>query len=265
MVIAFFLLTFAATWCCYLGAAMAAGPESRPSALATMLLYAGTFGPSLVAVSITAASEGRAGVVRLFAPVLRWDVPARFYAFAVGYMAAIKLAAALVHRAIAGAWPRFGEIPWYVLPAAVIISTPVQAGEEIGWRAYAFPRLLTRLGFLPASIVLGIVWAAWHLPLFFIPGVDLYHQSFWLFLLAVTPLSVAMGWLYVKTGGSVLLTMLMHSAVNQTTLLVSAGDAAATSPFAWATIALLWMGARWCARSIVNAGSSACRGASLPS
>ena len=272
MLIAFFLLTFAASWSCYFGAAMAApaGPASSP--FATTLLYAGTFAPSLVAIATTAAAGGRAGVTSLLAPVFRWDVRARWYVFAVGYIAAIKLVAAIVHRAITGAWPRFGEIPWYLALAAVFVSTPVQAGEEIGWRAYALPRLVTRMGFLRGNIVLGVVWAAWHLPLFFIPGVDLYRQSFWLFLLAVTPLSVAMGWLYVQTRGSVLLTMVLHSAVNQTTLVVSAGGTTGTTPFtlsgppfSWTTIALLWIGAAWFARTPISAASAACSEAALPS
>ena len=272
--IVFFLLTFAASWGCYLAAAAAAraGTDGAgaASALAPVLLYAGTFAPSIVAVSIEAAARGRTGVDALLAPVLRWDVPVRWYVFALGYMPAIKLAATLGHRLISGGWPRFGEIPWYLLLAAVIVSTPVQAGEEIGWRGYAFPRLAAQLGFARASILLGIIWSVWHLPLFFIPGVDIYHQSFPLFLLAVTPLAVAMGWLYLQTAGSVLLTMVMHSAVNQTTLAVSAGSPADTNPFsfsatpfAWLTIAFLWIGAVWCIRNNVTAGSAA-RKAALP-
>ena len=87
-------------------------------------------------------------------------------------MAAIKLAVALVHRIATGAWPRFGDTPWYIMVAAIAISTPVQAGEEIGWRGYALPRLAARFGFARGSILLGLIWACWHLPLFFIPGTD---------------------------------------------------------------------------------------------
>jgi hypothetical protein len=57
----------------------------------------------------------RALLSRLFA----WRVSARWYVFAVSYIAAIKLVVALVHRIVTGAWPRFGDTPWYVMIAAV--------------------------------------------------------------------------------------------------------------------------------------------------
>lgn len=65
-------------------------------------------------------------------------------------------------------------------------------------------------------MLLGVIWAFWHLPLFFLPGADKYGQSLPFFLLSVTALSVAIVWLYVHTKVNLLLTMLMHSAVNQT-------------------------------------------------
>jgi len=113
--------------------------------------------------------------------------------------------------------------PWNIalIVGAIMISTPVQSGEEIGWRGYALPRLAARMGFARAGVLLGVIWAAWHLPFFFVPGIDMYRQSFLLFVFSVTALSVAITWLYVRTNGSLLLTMLMHSAVNQTVGIVS--------------------------------------------
>jgi len=177
-------------------------------------------------------------------------VAAPWYLFAVGYTAAIKLAVALVHRVAIGAWPRFGNEPWYLIPAAILVSTPFQAGEEIGWRGYALPRLAARFGLTRASILLGLIWGCWHLPQFFIPEADTYGQSFFVFVLQATALSVAMAWLYAHTNGSLLLVMLMHAAVNNSKDIVPSAVPGATNVFglssslvARLTVTLLWISA----------------------
>src|SRR5262252_4334852 len=73
-----------------------------------------------------------------------------------------------------------------------------------------------RWGLGRASLVLGVIWAVWHLPLFWLHGADTEGQSFPLYLLQVTALSVAIAWLWWRTGGSLTLTMLLHSAINNT-------------------------------------------------
>src|SRR6185436_9669250 len=200
--------------------------------------------------ALTARAEGGEGVRALLGRLFAWRVGVRWYVFAVGYIAAIKLAVALIHRALYGAWPRFGTETWYVIAAATVFSTVIggQAGEEIGWRGYALPRLASRLGLGGAGVLLGVIWAVWHLPLFFIAGTNTYGQSFPLYLLQVTALSVAMTWLYAHTNGSLLLTMLMHSAVNQSKDIVPSAVIGATNAFAlstsrpaWLTVALLWI------------------------
>jgi membrane protease YdiL (CAAX protease family) len=124
---------------------------------------------------------------------------------------------------------------------ALVVSTPVQAGEEIGWRGYALPRLASRLGLPWASIVLGIVWASWHLPLFYVPLEGNYGQSFPLYVAAVTALSVAMAWLYWRTNGSLLLTMLMHAAVNNTSGIVRSPVSSTVDPFAVTPSVVTWL------------------------
>jgi hypothetical protein len=93
------------------------------------LLILGTFAPSLVAFGLTARAEGAAGMQGLLRRAIEWPSTLRWYLFAVGYLAAIKLAVVVIHRLLAGAWPRFGTEPWYLIAAAIVISTPVQAGE----------------------------------------------------------------------------------------------------------------------------------------
>lgn len=253
-ILKFISLTYAVSWTCFITALVLSGSVGSfvpaLSVFRTPLLLLGTFTPSLVALGLTARDEGFLGIQALLRPVFASRVAARWYLFAIGYLPAIKVIVAIVHRVITGSWPRFGDEPWYLIVAAIVISTPVQAGEEIGWRGYALPRLAVRVGLARASLLLGLIWACWHLPLFFIPGVDNYGQSFPIFVLGVTALSVAIAWLYANTNGSLLLTMLMHSAVNQTVGIVPSAVANAANPFALSTSlvasltnAFLWIAA----------------------
>jgi CAAX protease family protein len=250
----FFALTYAMSWTCFVAAfVMVRGhvPAAAGTSLPVMMFgLLGTFAPSIVALGLTAQSEGVAGVQSLLGRIFKWRVGVRWYVFAAGYFPMIKFGVALVHRIAVGVWPRFGVEPWYVLAIATVLSTPIQAGEEVGWRGYALPLLAARLGLGRASLLLGIVWAIWHLPLFFVPGVANYGQSFVIFALQVTAVSVPMAWLYARTGGSLLLVMLMHGANNQTRNIVpsavsGAAHALTLSTYlpAWLTVTLLWIAA----------------------
>ncbi len=241
----FFLITFAVTWTC--GFAAMSLPR-EPGILVYALMMIGTFAPALVGIALTRSEEGPEAVRSLVGRVLQTDVALRWYVFAVAFMPAIKLAVAVTHYGIRGTWPQVGAEPWYLFVMALFISTPVQSGEEIGWRGYALPRLSKQFGLRGASLTLGIIWGVWHLPYFLVPGVDNYRQSFPVFVLGVTAISVAFAWLYAKTKGSLLLTMLMHSAVNQTTAALPGAIANATNPFgfnasltAWLTVMFLWL------------------------
>ena len=242
----FFLLTFALAWGAW-GVAIAIW-SSAVSILRWPVFLVGVFAPAIVALAFTARTGGRAGVSALLGRIGRWRVGLGWYLFAAGCMAGIKLAAALLHRLLTGAWPRFGETSWLLMALAIVPSAWVQAGEEIGWRGHALPGLAARMGLARASVLLGVIWAAWHLPLFFWPQSDTYGQSFPVYLLQVTALSVAMAWLYWRTGGSLLLVMLMHAAVNNTKDIVPSAVPGATDPFslhsslvAWLSVGLLWV------------------------
>jgi uncharacterized protein len=258
-ILAFFSLTLLLTWGFWLAATVAPGgfgSTAYPRAgVPALLFYLGVFSPAFVAIALTRRERGWDGVRALLRRLFAADVRLRWYLFAIGYMAAIKLAAAVVYRAITGTWPHFGDAPWILLLGATLLSTVVggQSGEEIGWRGYALPRLASRMGLGAASVLLGVIWASWHLPLFYIEGIPTTGASFPLYLIQVTALSVAVAWLYWHTGGSLLLTMLMHAAINNTTEIVpSIVDRPPPSPFGlsvspigWITAALLWIPATY--------------------
>jgi uncharacterized protein len=162
--LAYVLLTFILAWAAWFAAAALAAPgDTGFFGVRGPLFLLGVFAPALVALALTAGSEGGPGVGRLLERIGRWRVDARWYAFAIGYFAAIKLAAALIHRVATGAWPRFGDTSWALMLGGILVSTWVQAGEELGWRGYALPRLAAHLGLAGASILLGGLWALWHL------------------------------------------------------------------------------------------------------
>jgi len=239
------MLAYALMWACFISVAVAIPAHTL---IGQALLLLGAFSPALAALWLTARAEGDTGVRALLSGVIRWRVGLQWYLFAAGYTVAIKLLVALIHRLAAGAWPRFGNLPWYVIIMAIAISTPFQAGEEVGWRGYALPRMAARLGLARASILLGLIWAVWHLPQFFIPEVDTYKQSFVVFVLQVTALSVAIAWLYARTNGSLLLPMLLHAAVNNSKDIVPSAVPGGTRIFglssslvAWLTVTLLWV------------------------
>ena len=242
--LSFFAIAYAITWTCFTIVAA----TDLPAAVRGGLVLAGAFAPAMAALALTARREGGDAVRALVSRVVQWQVPVRWYAFALFYAVAIKLTVAGIYRAATGGWPRFGSEPLYEIPFAIAFSTPFQAGEEIGWRGYALPRMAARLGLRRASLVLGAVWAVWHLPQFWIRQGDTYGQSFPFFAVEVVAMSVALAWLWAKTGGSLLLPMLLHAAVNNSKDIVPSAEPGAAhvfglshSPVAWLTAVVLWV------------------------
>jgi membrane protease YdiL (CAAX protease family) len=112
-------------------------------------------------------------------------------------------------------------------PLAVFIS--LMSGpwsEEFGWRGFALDPLLQRFGTLGGSVLLGLLWGLWHLPLYLMPGT--WHAAmgfrlagFWTFLVLNIGLALVMTWVYLATGRSILTAILLHFAANFSSQLVA--------------------------------------------
>lgn len=86
--------------------------------------------------------------------------------------------------------------------------------EEPGWRGFALPKLLARYSPVKASLILGVIWACWHLPLFLAPSLAQSNIPVGLFILTGIALSVIFAWSYLATGGSILITIILHAGIN---------------------------------------------------
>ncbi|MFC7096197.1 CPBP family intramembrane glutamic endopeptidase [Halobaculum marinum] len=213
-VVAFLLLAFGWSWGVWGPQALAAEGVIRA---APTLPAVGAFGPTVAAFVLVAYADGWSGVRRLAARAVRVDFPRRWLA------PALLLAPALVVLAlgVAFATDTAPSFPWagspVVLPVAfvfvLLLGGPVQ--EEFGWRGYLLDPLQERLSALGGGVAVGLIWALWHVPLFYVPSETIYYRrSFVGFAVSITLLSVLLTWLYNNTNGSLLPALLLHATWN---------------------------------------------------
>lgn len=216
--ITFFGLTFALSWVIWLPkAAVAHGVETPLVVTLAELPQVGAFGPSVAAILLVGASRGFRGVLAL----LRRAVDVRFEKRWLVPVLLLPPAIVLGALAVAVAQGETPEYPWAGQPVVLavafvfilLLGGPLQ--EEFGWRGVALDPLQSRFGALGGSLVLGIVWAVWHVPLFFIPSETIYYDNPFLgFLVSITLFSVLLAWVYNNTNGSLLPVILMHATWN---------------------------------------------------
>jgi membrane protease YdiL (CAAX protease family) len=211
--VAFFVLAFGITWVVWV-------PRAAGVPVGTVgQLW--TWAPAVAALLAAALTGGRAAVGELGARLVRWRVDWRWYAVVILGPAGFSLAVAIFYALLGGSWmaaapPALrGETPLVLLPLFLLVLFVTDGvGEELAWRGFALPRLLTRYNALVASLVLGVLWAAWHLPLVWTEGAPLYQQPVWLLLLDMTAKSVLFTWVFLHTRGSLLLAALLHATTN---------------------------------------------------
>ena len=181
------------------------------------LTVIGTLGPLVAAVIVTAQEGGREGLRSLLSRVVRWRVAPIWYGVTILGPLAITLAAVALHATLGGRMPSLGALIGalpVVLLTALYMLIFVALGEEVGWRGYALPALQERHNALVSSLILGVLWALWHLPLFFNPDTLYGNLPFLLFLAYLVPFTMLITWVSNSTGGSVLMAMIFHAFMN---------------------------------------------------
>jgi membrane protease YdiL (CAAX protease family) len=129
-----------------------------------------TWAPAIAALFTAALTGGRPAVRELGERLVRWRVGWQWYVVVLLGPAAFSLSVAVLYALLGGSWPAaippaLSEEALVMLPIfLVILALTDGLGEEPAWRGFALPRLLARHNALVASLILGVLWALWHLP-----------------------------------------------------------------------------------------------------
>jgi membrane protease YdiL (CAAX protease family) len=212
---AFFMLTFVLAWSIWLPLGLLS-PENY------VLSLPGAWAPTVSALILLRLSEGREGVGRFLKKALHWRVGVQWYLvvlFGIAVIAYLAIGAGILLGIPAPEVSLPSGLPREALPIIFLINIFVGGplAEDIGWRGYILPKLRERMSAWTASLVIGIVWAFWHLPYFIFPGWRsvVGHTPFFWFALLTTGWSVLFAWVYVNTE-SILMPVLFHAAINTT-------------------------------------------------
>jgi uncharacterized protein len=186
--------------------------------------YLSNFGPALAALIVVGIAEGSEGIKKLIRSLFQWRVKFIWYLVVLLGPALMMAIAVLFYNVLIengsaqsfNAW--FSAFPQHLL---VVVSVFIFMmigiwGEEIGWRGFALPRLQQAYHPLLASLMLGAIWAAWHLPLFFMEGSQQSQMGIPYFFFATLGYSILYSWIYNGTKESLFMIWLLHSANNAT-------------------------------------------------
>jgi uncharacterized protein len=237
--LSYFALTFAITWGLFVLAV--GGPGGIPATkeefttMPLLAILAALLGPSVSGILLTGLVYGREGFRNLFTRMRRWRVGARWYAVALLTAPLVSTAVLIPLSLISpvflpGIFASEAKVSFVLM--GIVVGLIVGIFEELGWTGFAVPTLLKlRYGVLSTGLIVGVLWGAWHLlfndiwasvatsgglsPALFAVGVGL------VLLVGQLPAyRVLMVWVYERSGGSLLLAILMHASYSASTFIL---------------------------------------------
>jgi membrane protease YdiL (CAAX protease family) len=231
--LSYFLIAFAFSWAYEL---IVWGILHAPTGLpwgALLNLVMTLVGPALAAFLMTAVTQGRVGIVQLLRRFVLWRVGIAWYLLVLPGVLVLML---LPYLFLPGAFSAFRlsalSSPGFWLPFLIVYVVVFIAGgplgEEPGWRGFALPRLQQRAGPLVGTLLLGVLWSLWHLPLYlFIPGYNGAGTGllgilgpFVEFVIMVMAMAYVFTWVFNNTCGSLLLAILLHASINTASIML---------------------------------------------
>ena len=240
----FFATAYTISWAAWV--ALFAQHLSPFTGLGRCLYIVAVLAPHAAAILITAMEGGGTAVTAFYRRIAR-PIALRWAMVAICVPPLIYL----LRDAISVNWTHgaFFHHPPRTITALLFGQLIVVTGEEPGWRGFALPRLAARFGPIAGTLILGIAWTCWHLPLFIIPGTPQYGTGLLPFALLLIAWSVIVTFIMTRTRGSVISAMLFHASANicAFTMWEPAAQFFALAP--WILAALI---ATWCIQSERN-------------
>jgi membrane protease YdiL (CAAX protease family) len=205
-----------------------AGPSGPPWAVA--LFISGGFTPSIVAILLNWKQKTLREMWKRLNP---FTVNLKWHAIILGIVVLASAGQMGILHLMDQAFDHSLFLTQGMLLLPLLILGPLS--EELGWRGYALPRLLSRWNPLTSSLILGVVWSFWHLPLFYLVGTAQYvHKlSFLAFMVGTTTVSFLYTWMFNNTNGSIWSAVFFHWAYTYVMDTINVGSGSPTAVFQW--------------------------------
>ena len=242
-VVTYFALTFLISWA---GALAVTAPhlirhQVLPQMTGILMFPVMLLGPSLAGTVLTKIVDGKSGLRVLFSQMFRAWVAPRWYTALLLPPALVLTVLLVLERLVS---PVYAPNRFFM---GILFGIPAGFLEEIGWMGYAFPKMRSESNGLAPSILLGLLWSLWHLPVINYLGTATPHGAYWLpfflaFSLAMTAMRVLIAWIYTNTK-SVLLAQFMHVSSTGSLVIFSAARVTAAQEAIWYALygTVLWI------------------------
>jgi len=242
--IIFLLFTFALTWVAWWILAYLAQAEliKFQSAVGQVLFILGGSAPTIGAYVAILLTSKEGSLKEFHSRVFKVKVGFPLYLYTILVPVLIGLAGlGLVYLISFRYFETYTIQPLYLFVPFFFTSIFMGGLEEFGWRGVLQPALTKKLNLFAANLVIGIVWALWHLPLFYIIGAHHHNKQFLFFTLGAIGYSSFMTWLYAKTN-SVFLCVLFHASINATASIGLSVSMEATAVYPYNAVLIMLFG-----------------------
>jgi len=181
------------------------------------------FSPLVAAFVVISLTQGLSGLKELGLRMIRWRVRWYWYVVAIALPLTVVMLTAGLNVALGASAPsmiQFSSVSTILLVFAVRLVNPGDGpmGEEPGWRGFALPGLQSTLSPLVSTVILAVLVTGWHVPILFLEEGGLQPSFFVGYLLGSVAVTFWYTWMFNHTGGSVLITIISHSAQGTITV-----------------------------------------------